>query len=494
MFRLLLLLAAFLLALPANAKAEQILHMAHDLGFGAATTMDPYDPNRFWPTMNIVFDGLVTLTPDGKAEPRLATEWSSSDDLKTWTFKLRPGVKFHDGSDLDASDVVWSFKRMTDKEFDSPVRAVLGIIAEVKAIDDLTVAFQLASAEADFPLLAGDYRAMILPDGTTAEMVKTKPIGTGPFAVETLSPEGTTVLSAFAGNYGGAPKLSKIEMIAIPDNAARIQALLSGQIDMLLTIDPKQAPLFAGNPQFTLQNIPSGDWNAIDFQTNVKPFDDARVRKALRIAVDRAALTKLLLGEGNGFVACDTPVWPGDAYRWEGQCPQDIEGAKKLLGEAGYPDGIDVEIFTSDVEENMVQIVEAYQAQVKDAGIRVKLTMTASDGFWDNVWMKKPAFVDSWGQRPATQVLNEVFRSGAAWNPTVWARPDFDALLDKARAEPDFAKRKALYGEAQKMLFEEGGAFIPYHKVLLRVLRSNIKGIEAPFVTENIVWSQVEIQ
>ena len=493
MLRVLILIAGLLMLSPLGARAETTLRMAHDLGFGAKTTMDPYDPNRFWPTIDMVFDGLADFDPKGLPRPRLATEWSSSVDLKTWTFKLRPGVKFHDGSDFDATDVIYSFKRMIDPEFDSPIRAVLGIIADIKAIDPLTVEFSLSTAEADFPLLTADYRAMITPEGSK-DTINVTPIGTGPFKVETLSAEGTTVLAVNPDYFRGRPGVGKIEMIAIPDSAARVQALLAGQIDLLQYLDPKQSALFDNNPEFVLQRIPSGDWNALAVQTNVKPFDDVRIRKALRLAADREDLIKLVLGEGNGVVACDTPVWSGDPYRWEGSCPQDIEGAKKLLAEAGYPDGIDVEIFTSDVEEGMVPIVEVYQAQAKEAGIRVKLTMTAADGFWDNVWMKKPFFVDSWGQRPATQVLNEVYRSGAPWNPTVWTRPDFDALLDKARAEPDFATRKTLYGEAQKMLFEEGGNFIPYHRVLLRVVRSNIKGIESPVVIDNFDWSKISIE
>lgn len=494
MIRKALATAVLIFSLSGPLHAENLLRMAHDLGNGASTNMDPYDPNRFWPTMNLVYDALVTLDPNGKPLPRLATDWSASADLKTWTFHLRDGVLFQDGSTFDAADVVWSYGRMTDPKFDSPVRAVLGIVQKVDAVDPHTVRFQLSSPEADFPQLAGDYRAVILPDGMTAEKARTAPIGTGPFRVETLAPDGTTRLVAFDKYYLGRPKLDAVEITAIPDSAARLQAMIAGQLDMLLTIDPKQERLFAGNPAISLQHIPSGDWNAIDFQTDVKPFDDPRVRKALRIAVDRKEMTALLLGEGNGVVSCDTPIWSGDPYRWNGDCPQDIEGAKRLLAEAGYKDGIDVEIATSDVEENMVQIVEVYQQQVARAGIRVKLKMTSSDGFWDDVWMKVPAFVDSWGQRPATQVLNEVFRSTASWNTSNWRHKEFDAMLDAARAEPDFARRKEIYGRIQKELFDEGGVLIPYHKVLLRAISTRVKGIEAPFVTENIDWHTVTVE
>ncbi len=492
MLRMVFVFLALMLVAPLGARADATLRLTHDLGYGGAENMDPYDANRFWPTMNMVYDRLVGV--DAKFEPisELATAWSSSPDLKSWTFKLRPGVKFHDGRDFTSADVVYSLKRMIDPDFDSPVRAVLGIISEAKAVDPLTVEIDLSVGEADLPVLLADYRALMTPDGSK-DTIREHPIGTGPFKVETLAPEGTTVLAANDNYFFGRPKLDHIEIIAITDSAARVQALLAGQIDLLLTIDAKQGALFAKNPAFTTQRVETGDWNAIDMEVASKPFDDPRVRKALRLAVDREALTKLVLGEGGGTVSCDTPVWPGDPYRWNGDCHRDVEGAKKLLAEAGYPDGIDVEIFTSDVEENMTTVVEAYQAQAAEAGIRVKLTMTAANGYWDDVWMKKPLFVDSWGQRPAAQVLNEVYRSTAAWNPTGWKDPEFDALLDKARSEPDFEKRKALYVDLQKMLFERTAIFLPYHKNLLRVFRADVKGIE-PVVVDAIRWEKISIE
>ncbi len=473
-------------------QAETVLRLAHDLGNGAASTTDPYDPNRFWPVIGIIYEGLVGLDADGLPQPRLATGWQASDDLRTWTFALRDGVTFADGSAFDAADVAWSVGRMTDPDFDSPVRATLGIIDRVDTPDPLTAVFHLSIAEADFPLLLGDYRAMMLPEGTTAEMAATTPVGTGPYQVEALDPEATTRLVRNDSYWQGSPALDAIDVIAIADSTARVQAVLAGQVDLVLSIDQQQETALAADPGLVVQRIPSGDWNAVTFQTDVPPYDDPRVRRALRIAVDRAAMATLLVGAGNAVIACDTPVWSGDAYRWDTDCPQDIEGARALLAEAGHPDGIDVELYTSDVEEGMVQIAEVYQAQVAPAGIRVSVRLTPSDGYWDDVWLKVPAFIDSWSQRPTTQVLNEIWRSGAAWNASNWNRPDFDALLDAARSEPDFDARRAIYAQAQELLWNEGGILIPYHKVNLRVMRATVTGI--PAVGGDIAWWQVGLQ
>lgn len=473
------------------AAAGGTLRLTHDLGMGGAETLDPYDPNRFWPTMNLVFDRLVAPSPKGEAVPELAISWSASPDVRTWTFKLRPGVTFQDGTPFTSEDVVYSIDRMTDPTFNSPVRSVLGIIRQAKAIDPLTVELDLSTGEADLPLLLADYRALMTKKGSAGSF-KDHPVGTGPFKVESISVEGTTVLDAYPGYWRGKPHLDKVEVVAIADSAARIQALLGNQVDLLLTIDPKQAPLVDHNQAITTQHVATGDWNGLMMRVDEKPFDDPRVRKAMRIAVDRAALTTLVLGKDGGVPTCDDPVWQGDQYSWQGTCGRDVEGARKLLADAGYPDGIDVELMTSDVEENMVAIAEAYQAQAKDAGIRVKVTTTASDGYWDKVWMKMPFFVDSWGQRPATQVLNEGWRSGSPWNPTHQADPAFDKMLDEARGEPDFAKRRDRYLAVQEKLYEITGGLIPYHKVILRAMSSHVKGLD-PVLVDCIRWDLVSM-
>jgi peptide/nickel transport system substrate-binding protein len=216
------------------------------------------------------------------------------------------------------------------------------------------------------------------------------------------------------------------------------------------------------------------------------------VRRALRIAVDRAAMMALMVGEGNGTVGCDTPVRADDPFRANLDCPQDIEGARALLAEVGFPDGIDVELHTADLEPGMIRFAEVYQAQVAPAGIRVALTIAPSDGYWDDVWMQVPASVTSWGERPADQILNEAFRTGASWNETYWSNPEFDAALDQARATLDPAAAKAAYVRAQDILFQEGGAFIPYLEDGRRVLSARVRGIP-PLGEDYIRWHLVDL-
>jgi peptide/nickel transport system substrate-binding protein len=309
--------------------------------------------------------------------------------------------------------------------------------------------------------------------------------------VDSYDPEGTTVLVANEAYWEGRPKLDRVVFTAIPDSEARSQAMQAGQIDFN-TVTRDQLALFEGNPAFQLQSFPSGGWFGIVFRTDTPPYTDPRVRRALRIAVDRAAMMALMVGEGNGTVGCDTPVRADDPFRANLDCPQDIAGAQALLAEAGFPDGIDVELHTSDLEPGMIRFAEVYQAQVAPAGIRVALSIAPADGYWDDVWMQVPASVTSWGERPADQILNEAFRTGASWNETYWSNAAFDAALDEARATLDPAAARLAYVRAQEILFQEGGAFIPYLEDGRRVLSARVRGIP-PLGEDYIRWHLVDL-
>ncbi|MEO8241087.1 MAG: ABC transporter substrate-binding protein [bacterium] len=483
------ILTGLFLSATGTAHAEKVFHRANDLSFGGSESIDPLSPNRFYEVTDLLYDRLMRQGPDGSAVPALALSWQSNDTATEWTLKLRPGVKFHDGSDFDATDVKYSLERINDPALESPVAAVLGIISEVEVIDPLTVKIKLSTPHSGIPLLLYDYRVRMIPDGS-GPTIGTTGIGTGPFKLASYDPESTTELVANPDYWDGAPKLDRITFTAIPDSEARNQAMLAGQLDYNgLTRD--QMPLYQDNPKFTVQKYPSGSWFGIAFISDAAPLDDPRVRKALRIAVDRQAMLNLAVGEGNGEVTCDSPVMKTDPYRANLNCPQDIDGAKKLLADAGYPNGIDIDVYTADLEPGMVQFAEIYQQQVAAAGIRVNLKLAPSDGYWDDVWMQKNC-VTSWGERPADQFLNEAYRTGADWNESHFANAKFDKLLDEARTTLDVNKARDYYVKAQEILFEEGGTLIAYQEDERRVLSSKVTGIPA-LGEDYIKWNEVDL-
>ncbi|MGH6932353.1 MAG: ABC transporter substrate-binding protein [Dongiaceae bacterium] len=485
-----LIVALALTAFTSPAFAEKIFKRANDLSFGGKESVDPLSPNRFYEVNDMIYSRLVRQDDLGEPAPELATKWSANATATEWTIELQPGVMFHDGSDFDAADVKYSLERIKDPALESPVASVLDIIDHVEVVDPLRVKIVLSTPHAGLPVLLLDYRVRMISEGSGPTIEKTGN-GTGPFKLESYDPEGTTVLVANRDYWEGPPKIDKVIFTAIPDSEARNQAMLAGQLNYnSLTLD--QEPMYRGNPAFLVQDFPAGGWFGIVFRTDTSPFTDPRVRKAVRIAVDRAEMLKLMVGEPNGVVGCDQPVRADDPFRADLECPQDIEGAKKLLAEAGFPDGIDIEVHTSDLEPGMVHFAEVYQQQVAKAGIRVKVTLTPSDGYWDDVWMQVPACMTSWGERPADQILNEAYRTGSSWNESYFANAEYDAVLEKARGALDIAQAKGFYAEAQRFLFDVGGTFIPYQENGRRILTSDVTGIK-PLGEDYIRWHLVDM-
>ncbi len=487
------LVAAALLgtASAAVAQSKGTFRQAHDIGFGDASSLDPISRGRVFQLTEKLMSRLVRVGLDGKPTGELAESWSTTPDAQTWTFKLRPNVKFHNGKAMTANDVVYSIRRIQDPKENSPVRSTISVIDTVDAADPHTVAFKLKSPYAELPLVLTDYRIVVIPDGS-GETIKTTGIGTGPFKLEKFEPRGTSVLVANPDYFLGPPGVERIEVIGIADANARVQALLGGQIDFLPGLTRQQRPLVERSDKHKFWQVKTGNWRGIVFHTKMKPYDDVRVRRAMRLAVDRQALANIVTGPDGAVVGCDTPVGPADQYRSAKTCAQDIAGAKKLLADAGHPNGIDIDLYVSTIEAVWPTIAEAFQQQVAAAGIRVKIVSVPTDGYWNQVWMKKEGVMTRWNDRPADAILNEVYRTGTQWNESGLADPAFDAILDSARRELDDAKRKAHYEAAQNYLWENGGTLVAYHVVDNVAVTSRVKNLDQ---AENFLirWHLVKV-
>ncbi|MEO3414062.1 ABC transporter substrate-binding protein [Roseovarius sp. CAU 1744] len=484
------LICALLFAGAASGQPAGTFRHAHEVGFGNLSSLDPISTGRVLQITEKIMNRLVRPGLDGKPQPDLATGWEVSQDATQWTFRLRDGVRFHDGSDFDANDVVYSIERILDPEMDSPVRSVINMVKKVEALDPLTVRFTLKHGFADLPLQLMEARLRMIPDGS-GDTIGRSGIGTGPFKVDKFDADGISILSANEDYWEGPPKLARIEVIGIPDGQARLTAFLAGQLDMERGINPSLRRVLQNSDRYNVQDIPTGNWIGMVFRTDVPPYDDVRVRKAIRLAVDREDLLKLVLG-GGGIVSCDTPVGPNDQYYADFDCPQDIEQARALLAEAGYPDGLEIEVYISTLEPTWPSMAVALQEQLAPAGIRVKIIKAATDGYWSQIWMQKDAVGTRWGERPAAQALNEIFRSTAKWNESYFNDPTFDAMLDIASQELDFDKRRALYIGAQKYLFDHSGTLIPYHITQLVGLSTRVQDLDA-VKNDAVRWHLVSV-
>jgi peptide/nickel transport system substrate-binding protein len=363
----------------------------------------------------------------------------------------------------------------------------------IETPDDLTVVFNLNSGHADFPLLLTDYRVRMIPEGSL-DTIEENPIGTGPFKLEKFDLDGTTVFVANDDHWRGPPGLAGITLVGIADAEARVRALLAGQIDFVEELNPDHGWLFEGNPEFTIREVPTGAWQAFVVNVNEPPFDDVKVRQALKLALDRQEMIDVVI-KRHGSIAYDHPVWAGDPYQLVLDRAQDIEKAKELLAEAGYPDGLTVELYVSDIDAFMIPMAVVYKEQAAKAGINVEIEQVPSDDFWSEYWMVEAFVGTHWGQRPADQILNEAFRCGATWNETYWCNETYEQLLDDARKELDLAKRIELYQKAQQVLVDDGGAIIPFFKNEIDIMNARVKGLPLDkFDYNNIPWHELRIE
>ena len=473
----------------ANASSG-VFKLSHDLGFGKDTNLDAITKGRLFQVVIMTQNRLVRKNLDGVTSPELATEWSANADATEWTFKLRKGIYFHDGSAFDAPDVKYSLERVKDPDIGSPAKKSMISVTDIEIVDAHTVKMKLNTSFADFPLLLTDYRLRMIPEGSGDTIGQTG-IGTGPFMVDKFDPEGTTVLKANPEYWEGAPGVAEVHVIAIPDGEARVQALLTGQIDMNRYVPFSQKRIFDNNPKFNVSVVPTGNWRGMVMRTDTAPFDNPKVRKAVRLAVDRQELVDLVMG-GAATVSCDTPVAPSDQYRLKMDCPQNISKAKNLLREAGYPNGISMTIHVSTKEPTWPTIAEVMQQQLAKANIKADIKMTPSKSYWKETWMKKAVAMTRWNERPADSILHEAYHSGAKWNESFYKSSSFDKNLADARGQLDFNKRKAAYQNAQKTLWEETGTMIPYHVSKLVITSSRVKDLDDVEVF-SIQWHKLKV-
>lgn len=430
----------------------------------------------------LLYSGLTRLGPDMSAQPDLALSWSSNAELTEWVFKLRPGVVFHDGTPLTAKDVAATFAAMLDPATGSPGRSNIGPVDKVTAIDDLTVGVALKGAYADLPVALAYTNAKILPAAVlaaTPARLDREAIGTGPFKLVSYEPSRLTVVERNPAYYDPArPLLDRVEVVLYPDPAARTSALIGGDTDLLLNGDPTQFDRMRNVKGIKPLRTPSGQFLDVILGCNQKPFDDVRVRRALALTLDREALVELV-AEGLGSVGLDTPSNPA-AYRFDRKMPgrkRDVAAAKKLLAEAGYPQGLTLTMVASDRPNTRTQLGVAIREMAKPAGFTINVQTMAHATFLDQVWRKHPFYIGLYNQQPTMDgIMSLLFTSDAAWNETNWNNKGFDALVGEARRTADDEKRRALYGQAQQLMHDEVPALIPVFFDLLAGIRDGVEG------------------
>lgn len=429
-----------------------------------------------------VYEPLVDIAEDyATLIPRLATSWEAEEGGEVWTFGLRQGVRFHHGREFVAEDVLHSIGRVTDPDFGSPGQAMFSQIVDMDAVDDHTVRFRLQAPNADLPVQMAAFQGKIVPHDLTDEEINSEPRGTGPFTIDTYANADRIVFTRNDDYYvDGLPYLDELESIAIPEATTLANALRAGEVDVYSRVSPAILPTLEGLEDVHVQWTTAIQKTHLFMRLDQPPFDDDRVRRAFKLIADREAMARVVWGDIPVHVEDDNPIIPTNPYHLETDIwQQDLEEARNLLEEAGYGDGLEVTLWAINNLHGVLEYSLAYADWAREAGVTVNVEGVPSGRYYAEQWLEVPFGTVEWTPRlNADEQLRIAYHSDADWNETRYRNPEFDRLLDEARAEVDDERRRELYADLQRMLILEGGQIIPCHYPDAWAVRSHVRDHE----------------
>jgi peptide/nickel transport system substrate-binding protein len=427
--------------------------------FGGPTdSLDPGAANQgadYYRT-DALFDALCYLDTNYKVQLQLAQSLEPNAKGTLWTVRLRSGVKWHDGKPLTADDVIYTLKRDQKLQLVGTYATDVIDFSGLKKLDALTLQIPLTVARADYPLdLCAPLN--IVPDGATDFR---HPIGTGPFKYVSFSP-GRSSLFAKNPDYWvpGRPYVDFLEITTIADPTSRVNALLAGEVDAIDQMSFAAGRQYKETTAFQLIETRSGNILPLTMACDIAPFDDPRVRRAMRLIANRPALVEaaqLGFGQvGNDIEGKGQPGYPTAVA----QRVQDLDEARSLLKAAGH-EKLTVTLNTSALQPGMLESSTAYAQQAKAAGVNVIINNISPADYYGPQYLKYPFGVSGWADLPIEQFMASALVPGAPYNETHWHNPAFNALYNQARGTFDAAARDQLLIQAQEMLYNEGGYLI----------------------------------
>ena len=429
--------------------------------------------------LNAIYDYLIDIAPNNDIQPRLAQSWTVSEDGLTYVFTLPEGVLFHDGSPLTAADVVWTFDRLRDPELGLPTADLYSNIASVEATGDTEVTFTLAATNPFFLYDLSDNHALIVKAGTEDF---TQFNGTGPFKATNYSPEDRMEFAANENYFiPGKPGVANLEMVFFSDQAASVDALRGGQIDLVMRMPTPLFLTLQQEPGIVTSNIPTNGFDLIRLRSDRAPGNDERVIQAFKLATDRDAISDLVT-LGLGAVGRDSPIGPlyTAYYTTEPPIPaRDPAAAKALLADAGYTDGLQIDLHVPDSGDRP-DLAVILKEQWAEAGIDANVIVEPESVYYgDNGWLEVDLGITGWGSRPIPQFyLDVMLKCGAQWNESHFCDAEFDELATTAGTTLDEAERVAAYQDIQRIMIERGPVIIPYFFAQLGAIRDTFDGFE----------------
>ncbi len=451
------------------------------IGIGQGSTTDSLDPATFVDTYmqtagNAIYSYVAIVDNEGNAVGDLAESIEPSADAKTWTCKLRSGVEFHNGKTVTPEDVIASYRHHMGDDSESAAKSLLASITDIKA-DGNHVVFTLSEGNADFPYIMTDYHIGIMPskDGKVAD--PTSGIGSGGYMVESYDPGVKSILKRNPNHYNSnEAHFDSIESLVIKDVAARTNALTTGEIHAMNRCDLKTVHLLKRTPNIEVLAVTGTQHYTIPMITTQAPYDDNNIRMALKHGIDREAVVQTVL-RGYGQAGNDHPIGPSQKY-YNKDLPQrayDPDKARYYLKQAGL-DSLKVDLSAADAAfAGAVDTAVLFKEHAAKGGIEINVVREPDDGYWSNVWMKKPFCMCYWGGRPTEDwMFTTAYAEGASWNDTFWSHKRFNELLLSARAELDEAKRRTAYHDMQEICSNEGGVIVPMFASYVMAVSSDV--------------------
>jgi ABC-type transport system substrate-binding protein len=454
---------------------------------GDILTMDPqfiHEIPSFRSAMHI-HETLVKRDLNMETIPGLAESWTTSADLLTWTFKLRKGIKFQDGTPFNADSVKYTFDRLRNPEIASPRKSSLDMVKNVNVVDEYTVA--LTTAKPFAPLLAQltSYNLAIMSPASATKWGKKyaqNPSGTGPYKLDSWAPGDQLVLTRNENYWGEKPYLDRIVFKVLPEDSTRVMALLSGGIDVAAAVPPMLIKKLEQSKDTKMLKQMGFRTVFLGMNNNIKPFNDVRVRKAVAHAVNLEAINNSVLSgivtTGGGL---ESPVIPG-AIQNLTPYPYDPSRAKKLLAEAGYPNGFTTIFYTTTGRTLMDrQVAEAVQNQLKEVGIQAEIKAPDYGTYLAllDKGTETPMFLSGKGSPTGDLdfTMNLSLKSGGKMNHTQYRNPKVDALIEEQQGIIDQMKRFQVLHTIQKIFYDDCACIPLYYENQIFATRANVFGV-----------------
>ncbi len=420
------------------------------------------------------YNNLTQMLDDMVLHPELAEEWSANSDATEFTFKIRKGVEFHDGTPLTADDVIWSLNRHLGDESPSVIKAFFTSVDSWDKVDSHTVRAVLNSPDSDLPSKLSEKQAKIVKMDTEDFR---KGNGTGPFLLESFEPGVRSTHVRNENYWREGANFDALEVTAITDPVARVNALIAGDIHFATSLDSKSVELIESTDGVYVNSTPSGLYGGICCLKNTPPGDNDDFVKGLQFIQDRERIVRSLL-KGHGTVGNDHPISPAYGADHCAELPQreyDPDKARWHLERSGVSAA---ELYVAPVATGLIESCLLMQANLKKIGFDLEIKQVPTDGYWGAVWMKEPLNVVSWNMRPtANSMLAIQFAPGAAWNDTFWNSDRMGELLKAQLAETDPSVRHEMLCEMQTLVHNDSGIIIPYHVNVLDGVSDRIRGI-----------------